>query len=244
MIGIILMSVGAATFFGGLMIYIGHHKNETSLQVDKQLDQVIKTAVADGTLSNRERQLIIDTANTVGKSPDAAIAMAETLMANNNDPSETEIVDQNQKNGIDFEKYVVQNFDQKFFKVIKWAGDKYVNGIYSEENMHPDLLLEFKLGNQIERFALECKWRSNHFQGKVSFSSKKQIERYQKFGTQKDLPVFIALGYGGTANKPAELYVIPIEVAAEGTLSFKQLQPYRKDPDKRFYYDLNEKRLR
>jgi hypothetical protein len=243
MMGIALMVTGSVIFFAGLMLYVKHHKKEVALQSKKELVQVIRTAAADGTLSKRERQLIIDTAIAVGENPDAAIAMAESLMANNNEPSETEIIDQNQRNGIDFEKYVVQNFDQKYFKVIKWAGDKYVNGIYSEENMHPDLLLEFKLGNQIERFAVECKWRSTHLQGKVMFSSKKQVERYQNFGIQENLPVFIALGYGGTAAYPAELYVIPIEVAAEGILTFKELQPYRKDPNKRFFYDLRKKIL-
>jgi len=65
------------------------------------------------------------------------------LLALDND-SETEIIDCNKKNGDDFEKFVVQKFDKKYFTIKEWAGDKYVNGKYAETTSQPDILFEFK----------------------------------------------------------------------------------------------------
>jgi len=42
-------------------------------------------------------------------------------MAGLNIKAETEIIDQNKKNGNDFEKFVVQKFDKKYFSIKNWA---------------------------------------------------------------------------------------------------------------------------
>jgi len=49
----------------------------------------------------------------------------------------------NSKYGCDFKKFIVQKFDKKYFKIKQWAGDKYVDGVYADTNLDPDILVEF-----------------------------------------------------------------------------------------------------
>lgn len=73
--------------------------------------------------------------------------------------SETALIDINQKAGLDFEKFVVQKFDKKYFRIRNWAGDKYVNGRYPDTTTQPNIQLYLNLRGESYPLAVECKWR-------------------------------------------------------------------------------------
>tara|TARA_R110002072_G_C7827472_1_gene523864 strand:+ start:151 stop:546 length:396 start_codon:yes stop_codon:yes gene_type:complete len=116
---------------------------------------------ADGILSHKEEKLIREVAQSEGKNVDATIAQIRKELEESEEENESELIDVNQKAGLDFEKFVVQKFDKKFFQIRNWAGDKYVEGRYAETTTQPDIQLSLKLGANSYPFAVECKWRSN-----------------------------------------------------------------------------------
>lgn len=63
----------------------------------------------------------------------------------------------NKKKGNDFENYIVNLFDRKWYQLIDWRSDKVAsNGMYTQKSMHPDLEIRFKRTNQTFDFAIEC----------------------------------------------------------------------------------------
>ena len=120
-----------------------------------QLEKVIEIAIADGVLTNNERKLIKKTAIELGANPEEIIEAAEARLAASSEKSETAIIDQYKKSGDDFEKFIVQKFNRKYYKVKEWAGDKYINGIYAETTQQPDLIIELNLEFSSTTFAVE-----------------------------------------------------------------------------------------
>jgi uncharacterized membrane protein YebE (DUF533 family) len=109
---------------------------------ETELQNVIAMAIADGVLTKNERETIRKIANEKSLDYEAIILEIEHKLKHNNIVVETEVIDQVKKKGNDFEKYVVEKFSKKYFKLKEWAGDKYVNGTYAETTLHPDLVLQ------------------------------------------------------------------------------------------------------
>ena len=141
------------------------------------------------------------------------------------------------------EKYIVKKFPQKLFTISKWAGDKYVDGIYSKENQNPDIIVEFKVSDIIKPLAVECKWRKYYYKGSIEFSYEDQLKRYKKYEKDNKTDVYIALGVGGKASEPDELFLMPLKDLMEPIISKKQLEQYRKNPEDLFYYVIKTKTL-
>lgn len=124
-----------------------------------------------------------------------------------------------------FEKFIVQKFDQNYFQLLEWQGDKIVNGIFPKSTMHPDLLVRLK-GKEEATFAVECKWRQNYFKGGIEFASDEQVKRYKTFMQEKKIPVFIVVGLGGNAEAPEKVFVIPLERVSSGQIPASDLTEY------------------
>ena len=153
----------------------------------------------------------------------------------------------NYAKGLAFEEFVVQRFNNKFFTVKEWRSDKQVDGVFAESSQYPDLEINFKLeAAKIDvNFALECKWRKDFYRNSLKWSTDNQIERYNAFARERDLPVFVVLGVGGEPNDPKEMYVVPLEQLQKPTVSAKELKPYkRKNPTDGFYWEAEEGYLR
>ena len=138
------------------------------------------------------------------------------------------MIDYNKKNGEDFEKFIAQKFNRKYFIIKDWRGDKYINGIYAETTLQPDILLAFELGDKKTEFAVECKWRRRDYKERIELASEEQIKRYKKFKNIKKMPVFIALGIGGTGENPKKLFIIPIENIKSNFISVNSLKSFEK----------------
>ena len=142
-----------------------------------------------------------------------------------------------------FEKYIVQKFDQNYFQLLEWQGDKIVNGIYPKSTMHPDLLVRLK-GKDEATFAVECKWRQNYFKGGIEFASDEQVKRYKTFMLEKKIPVFIVVGLGGNTEGPEKVFVIPLEKVKNGQIPASDLTEYlQRELQNGFFYDRTKLKL-
>ena len=142
-----------------------------------------------------------------------------------------------------FEKFIVQKFDQNYFQLLEWQGDKIVNGIYPKSTMHPDLLVRLK-GKEEASFAVECKWRQNYFKGGIEFASADQVKRYKTFMLEKKIPVFIVVGLGGNAEAPEKVFVIPLEKVKNGQIPGSDLTEYlQRELQNGFFYDRTKLKL-
>ncbi|MGV8963483.1 MAG: hypothetical protein ACOH2V_08905 [Candidatus Saccharimonadaceae bacterium] len=144
---------------------------------DTELEKMIEMAIADGVLTVNERELIKKTAISKGVDSLNVIDDVEKSVKLLEIDSETELIDLNQKNGLDFEKFIVQKFNKELNKIKEWAGDKFVKGVYAENTLHPDMLIVFTGYNQSMEFAVECKWRQDPYMKGIKFSTPEKLNR-------------------------------------------------------------------
>jgi hypothetical protein len=143
-----------------------------------------------------------------------------------------------------FEEYIKNLFNQDSFKIKKWRRsrlvppDTFIGGLGD-----PDLELIFVGKNQYP-FAVECKWKSYFYRGRIDWARPDQIQRYLEFERKRAMPVFIAIGIGGSGNNPERLFVTPLCNLSESTKVYEhQLIPYKRKPTHRFFYDTVQLRL-
>ena len=232
-----LIILGGILLIAGISLLLKAPKPES-------LNQVIQAVKADGILTPKEEKLIREVAQSEGKNADVTIALIRKELAESEEERESELIDVNQKAGLDFEKFVVQKFDKKYFAIRNWAGDKFVEGRYADTTTQPDIQLSLKLGANSYPFAVECKWRSDPKGDWVQFANEGQIERYKAFAKQENIPVFIVLGVGGKAANPNELYILPIQNLTKPFLHKDSMGKYRKKIDADFFYDQESENLR
>ncbi len=150
--------------------------------------------------------------------------------------------------GSAFEGWVVKKFDERYFDLKDWRGDKYVEGRFAESSEHPDLEIEFHLRDVRARFAVECKWRKSFEQRDkpgITWASERQIDNYQRFSKDRGMPVFVIIGIGGEPNAPAELYVVPLNGLRYPWASVEYLAKFRRAKvDADFFYEYQKPALR
>lgn len=203
----------------------------------KALEEAIEVAVADGTLTQREETLLREKAKLAGKDPDELILQLREDLLGMED-SETEIIDTRHRAGLNFEKYVVQKFNSKFFKINQWAGDKFVAGRYAETTLEPDIQFTLELNEGKFPLAIECKWRSETEKDFIRFAEDHQLKHYQEFEKRTGKPTFIVLGVGGKPSSPDEIFIIPIGAFQKGNQHKRNLGKYKKRSlDRDFFYN-------
>ena len=240
MTGIIVMIIGVLIFIVGALLYNSSKKENSQIEVDMELDKAIQMAIADGVLSNNERSIIKQIATEKGLDYKEVIKDVEQQLAESDTESETELIDYNKKQGDDFEKFVVQKFNKKYYRIKEWAGDKYVNGVYAETTTQPDILIEKETKNESAEFWVECKWRKNTNGKGVQFASEEQFKRYKNYEESRKIPVFIALGIGGKGKKPEQLYVVPLRFLDSNFITQETLKNCEKEMNQNFYYNLEK----
>ena len=134
------------------------------------------------------------------------------------------------RKGSRFEAYVVTKFSRKYFRVLHWRGDKNINGVYAESDKNPDLEMEFRLGENRTRFAVECKWRKQQFGEKscVSWAKKRQITNYNSYAVGRKIPVFVIIGVGGSPDDPEDVYIVPLTRLKYPYATMDYLQQFRR----------------
>lgn len=193
-----------------------------------ELKNLIKLAVADGVLTKNEKEIIFEKATELNiETKIIEKELSEELQKKLNNP-ETKLIDKQKEKGDLFEAYVASKFDKKYFTLKDWSGDKYIKGIYAETTIQPDLKLHFKLRNNEQDFAVECKFRSNYYKNGIEWAKQSQLNNYIKFEKKYNIPVFVVIGVGGNADNPMELFIIPLN-EIEHTFLYKSfLKKYEK----------------
>lgn len=243
MFGIVLMITGGIAVVAGLLLFISAKNQDADNSQKRDLNHIVKMAVAHGVITQKERNLITEISLEKGLNPESILLEVESLIKDDLEYPETEILDLSKKKGDDFEKYVVKKFDVKFFKLLDWASDKFIEGTYSISSLNPDMTWEFRIKDIRHKFAVECKWRSDFYKSKIEICSEDQLKRYKKYGDENEQPVFIVLGVGGKASNPNYLYLIPIDEMKETTVGPDFLKGFGKNREKNFYYDYKTKIL-
>lgn len=139
--------------------------------------------------------------------------------------------------GIMFEKYIIQKFSKKYYKIKEWRGDKIVNGIHPESSKLPDMEIELNLHNFKKLFAIECKWRKQLYKNQIEIEEYK-LKNYKAYEDRTNIQVFVVLGLGGKPSLPDMIYVIPLKELNKNILTKQELSKYfYSDINKDFYYD-------
>jgi hypothetical protein len=146
--------------------------------------------------------------------------------------------------GQQFEKYIIDLFNENFFKVIKWRkAEKFPDGSYDPNAACPDLELVF-MGKRNHRFAVECKWRKKFDDGKIQWATNFQVCSYEAFENRIRIPVFVAIGIGGEACNPERLFVTPLcNISYSTTVYENDLIPYKRKTTHRFFYNTCQLKL-
>ncbi|HST61407.1 MAG TPA: SH3 domain-containing protein [Longimicrobium sp.] len=117
-----------------------------------------------------------------------------------------------ERNGRDFESWAAVRVKRSGLALVDWRSDKYVEGVYAEANLAPDLLVEYREGGERIPFAVECKWRSRYYQtDKLQWGEWRHLNRYRKYAIEHGTPVYLLIGVGGTGAEPRDVYLVPLE---------------------------------
>lgn len=132
--------------------------------------------------------------------------------------------------GEEFEKYVRKYiFPLDLYNLKhKTHGYNDNNKDYDEESRDPDYILVSRKSNKA--FHLEVKFRSYFYDNAVKWCKSYQFKRYCEY--DKERPVFIILGVGGTPENPDNLYLFPLRKIRYTKLFRSVLEKYRIPLDK------------
>ena len=164
-----------------------------------------------------------------------------------NDTIKQESFDENKAKGDAFERFVVKNFDPKYFTLQEWRSDKYVDGIYPVSSHFPDLevFFDFKSKGIRQLFAIECKWRKGYFKNGIEWAHDYQIRNYKEYADTIKIPVFVVIGVAGEPEKPHELFIVPLQKMENCVISKTDLMKYKKNlGDSGFFWDYDKNELR
>jgi len=143
--------------------------------------------------------------------------------------------DESVEKGNDFEKYVVNLFDNKYFSIVQWSTDTTrKHDRFVESDAGPDLIVRYLPKDEI--FCVECKFRSCLFEGKLQWSDPQQLKRYQGFAREKKLPFFVVIGFGGDSSYPERMFCIPLEEAKYPGLFPEAFKKFERNPCKPFFW--------
>jgi hypothetical protein len=153
-----------------------------------------------------------------------------------------------EEKGRSFEEWVVRRFNPAYFTIKEWRGDKHTGYIYAESSTLPDLEIEFRLKGERALFAVECKWRQRFRDGErpgIEWAGQDQIARYRQFQRDRGIPVFIAIGVGGTPDNPEDVYVTSLERLQLPFAHAEYLAKFRRQKRAaNFYFDPGKGELR
>ncbi len=142
-----------------------------------------------------------------------------------------------------FEEYISNLFTETFFyrKQLR-KSKKFDETYYINDSYFPDIEMELVFtGKRNYRFAVECKWRRNFKNGKIHWADDNKICTYRMFQDRVRVPVFVAIGIGGEPDNPEKLFLTPLNnIYMKNELFESDLNPFERNPRRRFYYDYRQ----
>ena len=204
-----------------------------------KIELLKKMAMADGVLSENEKNVFRETLDLSESDMQTLFEQMESELESVQ--SETELIDWKRKNGLDFERYIVKLLPDDY-KNLRWTGDKYVDGRYDESSKQPDIIFDIEL-NKVYSVAIECKFRMSFFKDLLVVARKEQLDRYREFQERNDIPVFLAIGVGGSGAHPEELFIVPLNAIKFPVVKKSYLKKFLKILDQKLFYYVKTKSL-
>ncbi len=137
--------------------------------------------------------------------------------------------------GYQFEKYIALLFPTDIWVIVDKTRDfSKVLKRRVESDTNPDFTFRhIKTGKML---AVECKYRSYFYKGGIEWDKRKG-KNYRIYGESHKLPVFVAIGIGGSPKNPKQLFFCPLnrfndsyyQIIAEG-----ELRQFERDTRKQF----------
>lgn len=156
-----------------------------------------------------------------------------------------EALPENLLKGNAFEKFIVTKFSREYFHLIDWRSDKSYKGIFPAANSNPDMVYEYRHKETRIWFAVECKWRTSFLGDAIQWADRRKEGNYRAFRQERDIPVFVVIGVGGSPGDPQEMFVLPLDAIPYNMfyLSKNFLMPFSKKPGSNFYLDTRQLKL-
>lgn len=135
--------------------------------------------------------------------------------------------------GLQFEKFIQTQFPDREWVLVSWTKDLHKRlRRFVESDANPDFV--FRKRSTGKSIAVECKYRSEYVQGtRGDFGiwwRREQGERYAKYGTQANTPVYIAFGLGGNPKNPKRVAYVPIEIIQKQFPRFIPREVFENSP--------------
>ncbi len=137
--------------------------------------------------------------------------------------------------GYAFEKHVLRLLEKEF-EVVRWMRDG--TSTKEEIDFSPDIVVRNKKTGAIA--GIECKFRSTHFRGQISWAKEYQLKKYERFKEKAGCQLFIVIGLGGTPESPDSMYCVPLWQAASRRLDADALKRYRRNPQRPFAWSAGQ----
>lgn len=139
--------------------------------------------------------------------------------------------------GVAFENYVQSLFDMGDWTIVRSTGDLSRKlGRKVESDSDPDFVMRDKGTDKV--IAVECKYRSGFHKGKneygILWAQEYQLKNYNIFREKERIPVFIAIGLGGTPSKPDHLFLVPLYCMRYRFVSAEYIKRFERSPKNKF----------
>lgn len=136
------------------------------------------------------------------------LCIAAAIYLYSQKPNTAQYPNENKEKGNQFEDFTIQAIvhSSNDIKLIGKNADYHSNGVSAVENTQPDLRMSY----QGKAFAVECKWRAKAIDASILWAKDYQIKNYRRYAFEQNVPVYVAIGIGGAANKPANFYLVPL----------------------------------
>jgi hypothetical protein len=142
--------------------------------------------------------------------------------------------EENFKKGVAFERKIIGLFNLQTFAIHDWTRDiwRKHGDIKVESDSNPDLVIRHKPSN--EKFAIECKFRSEIYQNAIRFDYRNKIDNYIKYSQDSNIPVFVVIGIGKDILNIDRMFCIPLEEATLTNIKADVYERFERKPDLNF----------
>lgn len=227
--GLTLIILGAVMIVAGMIIVFNSDKKQqvsTNLENSNTRTQIHSDAANITTNVENENRLSGSNTATTGVSASAEDA-ATTKSANNHN---SETLSAKEKGDL-FEDFTVNLLADWRLKLLDRTQDKMSSsGVVAESCKQPDLHVQQKRGKSNIDYYLECKYRSDWYNGSIIFEDW-QIKRYRDFQSDSHRKVIIVLGVGGTPSKPATFMLVPLDSIKDNSIKKAWVSSYAIQPN-------------
>lgn len=231
---ILLMIAGAVLFIAGLAMTFFNREPEKV--VPFRSESVISQ---NRKQEPRTASVAPEPQKTEAPAPEASTEVrtqASTEASTESKPEPASTADDPKKKGNDFEGFVADVLASGGIRLKQWnQGSTSPGGVYAENELNPDFLVEHPSDKRTLTYWVECKWRAQI--PKTGFTLEDyQIDRYKGIQRNSKRKIVIVLGVAGKPANPSQFYAIPLDsIARFKRIPQKYLNHYRvENPSRNF----------